>query len=108
MGPLTGGGGGSQCRLSILRNGNVACLCRLFMPMSHIKFKKCQWRMSLSISVSCRMSPILMSHVDFKKGPCRRVEFRYSPEPGAAAETPSVCIWHHQWSGGVVVSGALC
>ena len=32
--------GGSPCRLSILRNGNVACLCRLFMPMSHVEFKK--------------------------------------------------------------------
>ena len=33
-GPLTGG------RLSILRNANVACLCRLFMAMSHVEFKK--------------------------------------------------------------------
>ena len=32
--------------------------------------------MSLSISVPCRMSLSLMSPVDFKKGPCRRVEFR--------------------------------
>ena len=28
------------CRLSILRNANVACLCRLFIPMSHVEFKK--------------------------------------------------------------------
>ena len=32
--------GGSRCRMSILRNDNVACLCRLFMPMSHVEFKK--------------------------------------------------------------------
>ena len=32
--------GESPCRLSILRNANVTCLCRLFMPMSHVKFKK--------------------------------------------------------------------
>ena len=32
--------GGSPCRLSISRNANVACLCRLFMPMSHVEFKK--------------------------------------------------------------------
>ena len=31
---------GSPWRLSILRNANVAYLCRLFMPMSHVKFKK--------------------------------------------------------------------
>ena len=37
LGPLTGG---PQCRMSILRNGNVACLCRLFMAMSHVEFKK--------------------------------------------------------------------
>ena len=32
--------GGSPCRLSILRNANVTCLCRLFVPMSHVEFKK--------------------------------------------------------------------
>ena len=26
--------------MSILRNGNVACPCRLFSPMSHVKCKK--------------------------------------------------------------------
>ena len=36
-GPLKGG---PQCRMSILRNGNVACLCPLFSSMSHVKFKK--------------------------------------------------------------------
>ena len=32
--------GGSPCRLSILRNANVACFCRLFMAMSGVEFKK--------------------------------------------------------------------
>ena len=32
--------GGSPCRLSILRNANVACLCHLFMAMSNVEFKK--------------------------------------------------------------------
>ena len=44
LGPLMGG---PQCRMSILRNGNVACLCRLFMAMSHVEFKKKACRMSL-------------------------------------------------------------
>ena len=30
---------GGTCRLSILRNGNVACLCRSFIPTLHVKFK---------------------------------------------------------------------
>ena len=57
------GGGGSPCRLSILRNGNVACLCRVFVPMSHVKFKKWQRRMSLPISVPCRMSLSLIDRL---------------------------------------------
>ena len=43
-GPLMGD---PQCRMSILRNGNVACLCPLFSPMSHVKFKKRLCHMSL-------------------------------------------------------------
>ena len=43
-GPLMGG---PQCRMSILRNGNIARLCRLFSPMSHVKFKKRPYPMSL-------------------------------------------------------------
>ena len=38
---------GSWCRLLILRNANVACLCRLFMPMSHVEIKKRLCHMSL-------------------------------------------------------------
>ena len=36
-GPLMSG---PQCRMSILRNGNTTCPCRLFSPMSHVTFKK--------------------------------------------------------------------
>ena len=32
--------GGPKCRMSILRNGNVACPCRLVLPMSHVEFRK--------------------------------------------------------------------
>ena len=31
--------GGPQCRMSILRNGNVACLCHLFSSMPHVDFR---------------------------------------------------------------------
>ena len=82
MGPLMG----FPCHLSILRNGNVTCLCRLFLPMPHVKFKKWKChkslsfsfpcRKSLSFSFPCRMSPCPISSVDFKKELCRRVEFK--------------------------------
>ena len=39
--------GGSKCCMSILRNGIVACLCRLFFRMSHVAFKKRLCRISL-------------------------------------------------------------
>ena len=41
--------GGPQCRMSILRNGNVACLCRLFSSASHGKLKKLICPMSLHV-----------------------------------------------------------
>ena len=61
--------------MSILRNGNVACPCCLFSPMSHVEFKKRVCHMSLSFLdyVAC-LSP--MSHVGFKKWPCHSVDFR--------------------------------
>ena len=37
LGPLMGG---PKCRMSILRNANVACLWHLFSSMSHVEFKK--------------------------------------------------------------------
>ena len=39
--------GGPQCRMSISRNGNVACHCHLFSLMSHVEFKKRLCPMSL-------------------------------------------------------------
>ena len=44
VGPLMGG---PQCRVLILRNGNVICPCRLFHPKSHVEFKSRLCRMSL-------------------------------------------------------------
>ena len=52
------GGRRKVCHLSILRNGNVACFCRLFMSMWHVRFKKGQCCMSFSII--CCMSLSLM------------------------------------------------
>ena len=70
-GPLMGG---PQCRMSILRYGNIAYPCRLFHQMSHIEFKN---RPRVTIFFSpCRMSLSRMSHVKFKKCPCRPVGFR--------------------------------
>ena len=62
LGPLTGG---SPCHLSILRNVNVACLCRLFIPMSPVEFKNDLSHVTMTL--------ILMSHVEFKKHQCRPV-----------------------------------
>ena len=60
---------GPQCRMSILINGNVACLCRLLFPMSHVEFKKGLCHMSLYFLPPCRMSLSPMSHVEFKNYP---------------------------------------
>ena len=57
---------GSPCHMSILRNANVAGLYRLFMPKSHVKFKK---------KPNC-MSIGPMSYVAFKKRMCHPVDFR--------------------------------
>ena len=62
--------GGSQCRMSIIRNDNVACFGRLFSSMSHIEFKERICPMSLNIYPLCRMS------LSPKKCPCRPVDFR--------------------------------
>ena len=68
--------GGPQCCMSILRNGNFACLCRLFFTMSNGEFKKRLCPMSLHFYPACRMSLSPMLHVEFKQGPCRPVNFR--------------------------------
>ena len=71
--------GGSPCRVSILRNANVACFCRLFMPMSHVEFKKWPCRMpnlTFCKKWPCHMSIGSMYHVEFKKWLCRPIGFR--------------------------------
>ena len=75
LGPLMGD---PLRSMLILRNANVACLCRLFKPMSHVEFKKQPCRMSLYCLKPCRMSMSSMSHVEFQKWQCRHVEFRGS------------------------------
>ena len=69
--------GGPQCCMSVLRNGNVACPCRLLSPMSHVEFKKRRCPMSLkSLAPVARHYRPYMSHVEFLKCPCRPVDFR--------------------------------
>ena len=71
-GPLMGGG--AQCRMLILRIGNVTCLCHLFSTMSHVEFKKKALSHITIFLPSCRMLLSHMSHVKFKK--CRPVDFK--------------------------------
>ena len=54
------------CRMSILRNANVACLCRQIFPLSPVEFKKCQYRMSLYYLSQCCC----------RLGSCRPVKFK--------------------------------
>ena len=63
--------GGPQCRMSILRNANVACHCRLFSPMSHVEFKK------MLCPVSLYFTP--MSHVTRPNAACQIKEMLMSP-----------------------------
>ena len=71
--------GGPQCRMSILRNGNVAC--RYFCNFN-VDFKIAKYRLSnlgkahgMSL-IFFHMSMGFMSHVDFWKWPCRPVDFK--------------------------------
>ena len=52
--PLGALDGGSPCRMSFLRNDNVACLCRLIFSLSPVEFKKCQCPMSLYYLSKCQ------------------------------------------------------
>ena len=82
---------GPQCRMSVLRNGNTACHCRLFYLMSHVEFKNRIYMSHVTIIFSpCRMSLSPMSHVEFKKCPCRPVDFR-DQWPLSRFEVDSVC-----------------
>ena len=60
---------GCPCRLLILRNANVACLYRLFIPMSPVEFKKWTCRMSLWPLCPCRVT----------NAPCRMSNWRNGP-----------------------------
>ena len=102
LGPSTGD---PQCRMSILRNGNVPCryFCNFHVDFrtSPVEFK--DRPMSL---IFFPMSLGSMSHVDFKKWQCRPVDFkgqglppcrpspigRHSPSPA-----PS-CLFIRDWS----------
>ena len=62
--------GGSKCRMSILRNSNIACSCYLFYPMSYVEFKNTLCHMSLYFFATfachqalCRMSNLRNAHV---------------------------------------------
>ena len=75
-GPLTGG---PQCRMSNLRNANVPCH---YLCIIHVDYKIDWCRMSnlrnenvMSLAFF-PMSIVFMSHVDFKKRPCRPFEFK--------------------------------
>ena len=56
------------------------CQCRMslsvFKALSPVDFKKWPCHMSLYFLKPCRMSLGPMSHVKFKKQPCRYVDFR--------------------------------
>ena len=48
--------GDPKCRMSVLRNGNVARPCRLFFAMSDVDFKKrlCPVSLYFLATVTCR------------------------------------------------------
>ena len=60
QGPLIGGWGGG----AVL---NVACLCHLLSPMSHVELKESLCPMSLNFCTPFRTSLSHMSHVKFRK-----------------------------------------
>ena len=85
-------GGGAQMFLSILRNAHVACHYCVFMPMSPCDLKQCLCPLSLYYFQSpCCMSLGLMSTVEFKKRPCRRVDFR-GPPPFSWLRTENISL----------------
>ena len=59
-GPLTGGGGGPQCRMSNLRIGNVPCL---YLFIIHVDFKIVKYRISNLRNGPCHVAYIFV--------PCR-------------------------------------
>ena len=71
---------GPQCRMSILRNGNVACLSDVsvtYFPQCHMSnLRKAYVTCHYIFLPPCRMSLSSMWHVEFKNCPCRPVDFR--------------------------------
>ena len=74
-GALKGGGGGVPCRLSVLRNGNIAYMS-LSLIHAHVACERHYRNVTIYVSTSSRMSLDLMSPVDFRKKMCRPVEFQ--------------------------------
>ena len=70
MGPSQMRKGALECHLSILRNGDIECPCRLFSPMSHVEFKKFKAMSHVTI-IFTPLSHVtkLMSHVEFNEMP---------------------------------------
>ena len=88
---------GPQCCLSVLRIGNVMCLCHLFSLMSHGEFKNRPSPMSLQFYPSCRLSPSSMLHVKFKKCSCRPNGFRdQGPSISSSIKKPFKCMLQAQ------------
>ena len=67
--------GGPQCHMSILRNDNVACPCRLFSPMTHVE--KAMSHVSITFTplphvarsyVACRISDRVTLSISAVKG----------------------------------------
>ena len=90
-GPQCRGGGGPQCRMTILRICNVTWVCRIFSPMSYVKFDKSLCLIPLHFHSTCHLSLSPLSHVDFNKCPCRPVVFR-GQGPGGVTWYQPVCV----------------
>ena len=61
--------------MSILRNASVTCLFVTYFPQCHMSnLRNYHVTCHYLFLPPCSMSPRLMSHVDFKKSPCRCVE----------------------------------
>ena len=91
LGPLTGG---PQCRMSVLRHGNV--LCRYFCKF-HVDFRIAKCDLSNLREGPCHIGNIFlkltgfMSHVDFKKCQCRPADFKGQGPPGCSIMYSYIC-----------------
>ena len=76
-GALDGEGGGIPMSHVDFKNSNVACLSLIFHHVACRVFEIAMLHINTIFLPLCRMSLSLMSHVEFKKKPCRCVEFRH-------------------------------